>query len=196
MNSVKCNVVGSGTPEKCAAPAPGTRHHMLLNSNEVPQALDSEMVIIQSVISKAHALPGEIIDLMCLQSLYVSHPEILGVLRFPVLEQIWICVEEDGDPDITTFLEPSFARSSSSLRTLCFHGCPAARTTVTILQQFPFITELLLVIDTPGLSDEVEALMQILTVSSVVGSRVVAPQLCRLAFGYDGETNIPCDLYL
>ncbi|KAJ6580707.1 hypothetical protein B0H19DRAFT_1112157 [Mycena capillaripes] len=62
MNS-ECDLVGRGTStEQCGAPAPGTRHHMLLNSNEPP--LDSDVRVIQLVISETDIqltrLDGEI----------------------------------------------------------------------------------------------------------------------------------------
>ncbi|KAJ7137954.1 hypothetical protein C8R44DRAFT_607011, partial [Mycena epipterygia] len=56
MSASRCFECGAISPAEeplifDLAPAPGTRHHSLLNSNEAP--LDSDSVIVKSVISKA-----------------------------------------------------------------------------------------------------------------------------------------------
>ncbi|KAJ6580725.1 hypothetical protein B0H19DRAFT_928456, partial [Mycena capillaripes] len=55
MTSLPCGLVASGTPAEPGNvdAAPGTRHHILLNSNEPP--LESEVPAIQLAISKTDA---------------------------------------------------------------------------------------------------------------------------------------------
>ncbi|KAF7345586.1 F-box domain-containing protein [Mycena venus] len=138
---------------------------------------------------------GEIINLLFLRRLFVSHPDILEFLRFPALEEISIDVNREGDSAIPTNLKLSIARSAS-LRRLCLNGCPDAHGTMEILEKFPLIIELAIIIDTLVCSSNAVTLMQLLTGSDTVGSNVVAPQLASLAFACTDEGWVHHAVYL
>ncbi|KAJ6580728.1 hypothetical protein B0H19DRAFT_1369243 [Mycena capillaripes] len=140
---------------------------------------------------------GEIIELPCLRRLYVSHSDSLQFLLFPVLEEIAIFWDEfdAGRDDGLSRLESSLIRSSCPVRRLCLEGCPETGLSMDILNKFPSIVELAIIINSADASKEGGTLMNNLIASSV-SSRIVAPQLCCLYFGCINDGSIDHELYL
>ncbi|KAJ7260338.1 hypothetical protein B0H12DRAFT_1069778 [Mycena haematopus] len=76
--------------------------------------------------------------------MYVSHSQALDYLSAPVLEEIAIRIRKSDE--IRSHLERFVIRSSCLLRRLCLAGSPNAQSTEEILQHYPSITELAIII--------------------------------------------------
>ncbi|KAJ7643392.1 hypothetical protein DFH06DRAFT_598641 [Mycena polygramma] len=135
---------------------------------------------------------NEIIDLPCLQNLPVSHSDILQSLRFPRLEQLSIEVEQGESPVVVNHLQSALVRSSCPLRSLCFDGHPHSPTITTILQAFPAIDELAIIVDNYAATDSARKLMHDLTVSDDAAT----VQLSRISFGFIGQRNVHRGVFL
>ncbi|KAJ7777087.1 hypothetical protein B0H16DRAFT_1360738 [Mycena metata] len=138
--------------------------------------------------------PGPIISMSCLRRLFVSHVEILQFLQFPVLKEI--ALDMGLDEDVLPHLEPSLIRSACPLRMLCFDGCPPADATLSVLQRFPSIKELAIIVDTVEDSGRLTRFMTSLTVSKTEETTVVAPQLNRVSLGSEDKGYIDYDTFL
>ncbi|KAJ7691919.1 hypothetical protein B0H17DRAFT_1200775 [Mycena rosella] len=134
---------------------------------------------------------GDIITLPCLRRLYVSHTGVLRYLRTPALQDIGFFRRED-DHDLLLRLDPLLVRSTCHLRRFCFRGSPDLRGVSEILQKYPSITELAIMIcypDTGGdvvlaaLCEAASTLISHLTVPNPTGSAAVFPQLSAIDFG-------------
>ncbi|KAJ7231035.1 hypothetical protein B0H12DRAFT_1146934 [Mycena haematopus] len=127
--------------------------------------------------------------------LYVSHGTALCFLRAPALTEIALAVViEDDIDDELGFLESFVDRSACPLRRLSLSGFPA-HTTIKMLEKFPFISELVIAVeDSYGQKEDVNDLIWILTL--VTGKSLIAPQLCSLFFGCEGDSCINHELYL
>ncbi|KAJ7483501.1 hypothetical protein FB451DRAFT_1364408 [Mycena latifolia] len=138
----------------------------------------------------------DIIDLPSLRRLYVSEPNILDYIQVPHLQEIALWIGKDDDADILKSLEPLVARSSCPLRRLCLKGVPTAHSAVEILNKFPSIVELGIIIADPAFSAEVNTLLSTFTVPDVGDSTPVAPHLSCMFFGCDNESYIDYTMYL
>ncbi|KAJ6501216.1 hypothetical protein C8R47DRAFT_1255752 [Mycena vitilis] len=174
--------------------APSETHRVLLK-----RALNLTGAHI-CVALEAGTLPiynaNEIIDLPSLQSLLVSHADILQCLRFPRLEQLGIEMERGDGPPAVHHLQSALVRSSCPLRSLCFEGHPHRPTITTILQTYCGIDELAIIVASHSASKEARKLMQLLTISNAHGTMVVAPQLSRISFGFIEQPEVHRDVFL
>jgi hypothetical protein len=139
---------------------------------------------------------GEIIDLPYLRGLYVSDHQVLDYLRTPSLVGIGLLGWEDGASDVLESFAPFLDRSACILRRLTLVGFPDAYTTTRILASLPSITELAVTIDDADAGERVNLLMSTLTISEVVGSSEVAPQLYCLLFGCEYGSRIDYNIFL
>ncbi|KAJ7137957.1 hypothetical protein C8R44DRAFT_766568 [Mycena epipterygia] len=140
---------------------------------------------------------GEIIHLLRLQRLSVSHEDILGHLSAPVLQEIAFYVPEEEDPDYLLHLDPFLLRSGCSLRRLSFDGAPTTLAAVNILQKYPSITELAIIVhNMEGFYTRTNDLISQLAIPNPTGSAVVSPQLSEITFGCSDESYIDYALYL
>ncbi|KAF7352502.1 F-box domain-containing protein [Mycena venus] len=137
---------------------------------------------------------GEIMRFSFLRRLCVSIPHILEFLRFPVLEEIAIEVDHRGGRNILSYLEFSVGRSVCRLRKVFFNGCPVIATEV--LEKFPSIIELAIIVETHEDSLEFNSLMRSLTISEAAGSKVVAPNLRSLSFASINKGWMVSGIYL
>ncbi|KAK7031847.1 ABC protein [Favolaschia claudopus] len=126
------------------------------------------------------------LQLTLLKRLYVSHPEILQYVTFPVLEEIAMEIDPDEVDAIPEYLEPSISRSSCPLRSLCIVGSPILSST---LVQFPSVTELKIIIDNDeSPSKTLDSLLVDLTLASPDAEQtIVAPQLREISIGHNLE---------
>ncbi|KAJ7114030.1 hypothetical protein C8R44DRAFT_881582 [Mycena epipterygia] len=97
--------------------------------------------------------PGEILDVLCLQRLYLSHPHILQYLNAPALTELALSVDDDDDLDDLLHLEPFVVRSGCTLRRLTFKGSPDAYATGAVLRQCPSVTQLAILLEGSDYSD-------------------------------------------
>ncbi|KAJ7138211.1 hypothetical protein C8R44DRAFT_767038 [Mycena epipterygia] len=133
---------------------------------------------------------GEIIDLLRLQRLFVSHANILKYLRAPVLQEIGFYEEEDQN----YFLLDSFMlRSGCTLRRLSFDGLPIPDTAAEILRKYPSITELAVVHSSDRSASD---LISRLTIPNSTGSAAMSPQLSEISFGCYVDGRIDYTLFL
>ncbi|KAJ6485566.1 hypothetical protein C8R45DRAFT_997036 [Mycena sanguinolenta] len=128
-----------------------------------------------------------IIDLLHLRRLYVSAPELLSVLNAPALEELAVSLYPDEGPSYLERLRALVDRSACPLRRICHRGPPHAGTTIQVLNNFPSITELVMMMHHAQGNSEVDALISALRPS---GSTVVAPQLQSLFFGCEVNATI------
>ncbi|KAJ7602703.1 hypothetical protein DFH06DRAFT_1311422 [Mycena polygramma] len=124
----------------------------------------------------------ELIELLCLRRLYISAPLALTFLKFPLLDEIALYLHPNHDGRGLAHLESSVARSLCPIRKLCIQGCSNAPRIAEVLQTFHSIVDLAIITDTPAATANAGVLLDILD-EQPLGSRVVAPQLCRLSFG-------------
>ncbi|KAJ7173437.1 hypothetical protein C8R46DRAFT_115013, partial [Mycena filopes] len=136
----------------------------------------------------------EIINLTCLQHLFVSHAEILDLLRFPALGEVAINCGDSEGPNILAALRSAVSRSSCVLRRLCFWSLPLLTSTTEILNQFPSIVDFAVLIFTPDDGLLAETLMERLTITA--DSAVVGPQLRCISFACDDDGLIAHGIYL
>ncbi|KAF8211005.1 hypothetical protein K438DRAFT_1808620 [Mycena galopus ATCC 62051] len=139
---------------------------------------------------------GSIINLPSLRRLHLSDPKILNYLRAPSLEGLFFWVSRGEPPDI--LVESFLDRCACPLRRLGLSGFPDAHTTTQMLQKFPSITELVIVLDDDDARTEIDSLISTLTVTGSVSgsSAVVAPQLSSLFFGCEDDNNINYQMFL
>ncbi|KAJ7173355.1 hypothetical protein C8R46DRAFT_946056 [Mycena filopes] len=138
----------------------------------------------------------EIVNLNCLRRLFVSHAEILQLLRFPVLEEITIEIGAAAEgPSMQRALQSAISHSSCVLRRLCFWGLPLPSLVTEILGQFPSIVDFAAIIFTSGDSHLIETLMKRLTITAGAASGVVAPKLRHISFACEEQAWIAHDLY-
>ncbi|KAF8211031.1 hypothetical protein K438DRAFT_2011445 [Mycena galopus ATCC 62051] len=132
------------------------------------------------------------ITLPHLRRLYVSHLKILQYLRAPAVEGLafWVMPDEPPDPDFDNCLPPFLDRLACPLRRLCVRGFPNAHKTIEMLQRFPSITELAVIVDSDEAQPEIDFLMWNLIVSVSGSDAVVAPQLCSLFFASRDDCSI------
>ncbi|KAJ7155847.1 hypothetical protein C8R46DRAFT_434454 [Mycena filopes] len=134
----------------------------------------------------------EIIDLTCLRRLFVSHAEILKLLRFPGLEEITIEISEAAEGlDILAALRSATSRSLCPLRRLCFWGLPFPSSVADILGQFPSIVDFAAILSGSDDSRLVETLMKHLTITA----NVVARQSRHISFACEDDAAIDYHIY-
>ncbi|KAJ6552772.1 hypothetical protein B0H19DRAFT_1377593 [Mycena capillaripes] len=158
--------------------------------------LTQNLVEARIVVSGNEPWPefGEIIDLMCLRRLYVSDSRVLEMLRFPLLEEITIYM--DDAPQGTLLLahmESSLLRSRCVLQRLCLCGCLDGHTTAEVLRKFPTIVKLALIVYSMTARTEVDKLMSVLTLSE---STPVGPQLRGIFLGTHLDDPADDTIYL
>ncbi|KAJ6530824.1 hypothetical protein DFH09DRAFT_1284992 [Mycena vulgaris] len=134
---------------------------------------------------------AEIINLMCLQRLFVSHPEVMRYLKAPALHAISIRVIQSEEP--IHHLEPFLLRSSCNLRTLGLQGSPNSLQVVAILRQVPSIITLGILVEQLDASAETDALISHLTITEHTGS---ALHLTKISFGCQERTSVDYAAYL
>ncbi|KAJ7493753.1 hypothetical protein FB451DRAFT_448654 [Mycena latifolia] len=144
--------------------------------------------------------PGDAIDLLHLRRLYISQSGSLMYLRTPALQEIALRIYKHY-PELLPDLESFAVRSACNFRRVCFEGSPDVSTASEILHKYPSITELAIVVLTPGGDEDDEceaanALLSHLTISNSPGATAVSTQLCAIEFGCDGKTSIDYALYL
>ncbi|KAJ7654654.1 hypothetical protein DFH06DRAFT_1416469 [Mycena polygramma] len=149
---------------------------------------------------------SETIQLPYLQRLHVSPPHALNFLRFPFLEELSTDLYDDtelvsGPNPVDSYaygvaeLEVALMRSSCPIQKLCIEGCSNAHMIAALLQKFRSIVEFTIITDTPSASAQAEILMELLN-EEAAGSRVVAPQLGRLSFGWVDDGSFDCGRFL
>ncbi|KAF7343723.1 F-box domain-containing protein [Mycena sanguinolenta] len=175
--------------------APWTTHSELLkalpNLNEVRVVRKFDRGIPWPV-------PGQPINLIHLQCMYVSHGQCLDYLRAPALERIAIKCRK-GD-EIRPHLDPFVARSSCVLHRLCLSGLPDAQRTDEILEHCPSITELALRIGDSKTKDkatERDLLAAFVTRFVMLDSiNTICPRISKLDFACEHADVISYPLYL
>ncbi|KAJ7483505.1 hypothetical protein FB451DRAFT_1234812, partial [Mycena latifolia] len=131
--------------------------------------------------------PDEIINLTLLRRLYVSYPKILEYLRAPALQDIGFSLEENEGPEFPLgYLEPFIVRSG---------WIPLAHTAAKILQKFPSVSELVMIVHDPDY-DRANTFISSLTIPNPTASAVLSPQLTTIYFGCSGSRCIDFTLYL
>ncbi|KAJ7018939.1 hypothetical protein C8F04DRAFT_1276887 [Mycena alexandri] len=112
---------------------------------------------------------GEIIQMLCLRNLCVS-------------DEILVVEVEEQDRRVAKHLVRSINRSSVALRALCFLGWLDTPSLCQVLQELPSITTLALILDDYSTAQQVEVMVEALTVSedaAMVKSRWESP-FCAL----------------
>ncbi|KAJ7483447.1 hypothetical protein FB451DRAFT_106651 [Mycena latifolia] len=84
---------------------------------------------------------GEVIDLIHLRQLHVTHTVILDSFRLPELDSLSYESEADDGPQILVHVRSLFDRSVHAPRRLCAVGFPDGETTGEILHAYPSIIE-------------------------------------------------------
>ncbi|KAJ7147643.1 hypothetical protein C8R43DRAFT_1237164 [Mycena crocata] len=167
-------------------------------------ALGSNLVQARIEIDYNHSWPvsDDSIELLHLRRLYVSQTTVLDYIRAPALDELAFCVEEGyASSDILCHVQPFILRSSSNLRRLCLSGTPDARFTTEILEKFPSLTELVIILidledDLRGLELAANTLIIELTTLKPNGKAAISPQLSTIYFGCEDETYFDYSLYL
>ncbi|KAJ6485531.1 hypothetical protein C8R45DRAFT_275401 [Mycena sanguinolenta] len=134
----------------------------------------------------------EIVHLV-LQRAYISRPSVLGSLTLPALEGLAFWVSNDDNLTLPDLLKSFVDRSACPLRRLCLRGFPNADATIRVLQGVPSITELVIIHSEAEALEQINAIIEMLTVS---GSSTAAPHLRRLSFGCEEESSIDFTAYL
>ncbi|KAJ7113984.1 hypothetical protein C8R44DRAFT_796031 [Mycena epipterygia] len=147
--------------------------------------------------------PREILDVLCLQSLFVSHMDILQYLKVPALTELACYIDDDDDPDDLLHLDPFVVRSGCTLRRFAFAGSPDAQATGAILRQHPSVTQLAIMVeghdnsDWPTLHDRANALISHLTIpGDATASAAISPQLSEISFGCKDHCSFDYSLHL
>ncbi|KAJ7173350.1 hypothetical protein C8R46DRAFT_113591 [Mycena filopes] len=152
---------------------------------QTPNLVDVRISVLSDDGSWDNPESHEIIHMPCLRRLYVSRAEILNVLRFPALEEATISCSKNEGPNIRGALQSAISRSSCFLRRLCFFGLPRPSSVTKILNQFPSIVDLALLICKPSDNRLGKTLMKRLTITA--NGAVVAPQLRHISVGWDDD---------
>ncbi|KAF7343684.1 F-box domain-containing protein [Mycena sanguinolenta] len=174
--------------------APWTMHYELLKS--LPNL--HEVRIIRSFERGVPWPPaGQLIHLLYLRCMYVSHVECLDYLRAPSLQTIGF----KSRRNVTTrrHLEPFVTRSSCVFRRLCIVGLPDVQTTERILQQYPSITGLavwIMDLKTQNQDTERDVLATFLTHFTISDSARILPRISNLALACRNADAISYPLYL
>ncbi|KAJ7142227.1 hypothetical protein C8R44DRAFT_865590 [Mycena epipterygia] len=138
--------------------------------------------------------PIDVLELLCLQSLWISDPEILNYLKAPALKEIGFL---PGLGQNLIHLEAFVARSGCTLRRFSFKGSITSTYICTnVLPKHPSITELIILVRNPSgvpTHDMTNALISCLTIPNPTGN---APQLANIYFGCKGTTYIDYSLFL
>ncbi|KAJ7124355.1 hypothetical protein C8R44DRAFT_875400 [Mycena epipterygia] len=137
--------------------------------------------------------PGEIIDLLHLERLFLSHERILTYLRTPLLQDIGFAVDQEEDLDYHPCLEPFVARSRYTLRKLSFNGMPTPHAANEILRQNPSILELVLVVPT---SQSADNLISHLSISDSAGILTISRQLSQISLWSSDHSGLDYTIYL
>ncbi|KAJ7906142.1 hypothetical protein B0H13DRAFT_2507134 [Mycena leptocephala] len=111
--------------------------------------------------------PDEIIELRVLRRLFASHPQILGYLRTPCLEEFAVDFLEHENTILQTHLESLVLRSACPLRRLCLSGIPAVLPVAEILSRIPSIVHFTASISVPRAAIGVNGLISHLTVPTL-----------------------------
>ncbi|KAJ7122999.1 hypothetical protein C8R44DRAFT_981238 [Mycena epipterygia] len=163
--------------------------------------------LVEAHLESGDPLPdhGDIVDLLCLQRLYVSHTELLTYLKTPALKEIAFYFQDD-DPSPLIHLEPFVFRSGCTLQKLTLKGSPTTSATVELLEKYPSLTELAIIIhdlnevdddDDYAFQHQTDTLISQLAVPSLpTGNAALAPQLSGIHFGSMDGSYIDFSLYL
>ncbi|KAJ7124294.1 hypothetical protein C8R44DRAFT_875350 [Mycena epipterygia] len=88
-------------------------------------------------------------------------------------------------------------RSGCTLRMLSFDGLPTADEAADVLQKYPSITELaILVHNSDDDSERANNLLSNLIIPSATGNSAISPQLCRIDLGCLADISIDYSLFL
>ncbi|KAJ7471023.1 hypothetical protein FB451DRAFT_1368159 [Mycena latifolia] len=144
---------------------------------------------------------GDILDALRLQHLFVSHTAILNRLRAPALKEIAFYHDRDDDPNHLLHLQPFVVRSCCTLQKLSIKGLPTGQITAEILQKYPSITQLAIILhqhdDGSNISYEVaDTLISLLSIPNPTGDTPLSPQLSEICFGCEENANINYSLCL
>ncbi|KAJ7658580.1 hypothetical protein B0H17DRAFT_345580 [Mycena rosella] len=118
----------------------------------------------------------DIINLMCLRGLYVSHSVILDHLRAPALHGIMIGVTSNPEP--ARHLLPFVSRSSCNVTRLGLRGPSNSDQVTEILRKLPSVGELVILLTRASVP-----------IPEILGSTVLAPQLRSISFGWEQECH-------
>ncbi|KAJ6485526.1 hypothetical protein C8R45DRAFT_275339 [Mycena sanguinolenta] len=167
--------------------APWKTHKGLLKAT--PHLVEAR---IEVSFDDGEADSEEIVHLV-LQRAYISRPRVLGSLTLPALEGLALWVTNNGNLILPDLLKSFVDRSACPLRRLCLRGFPNAAAIIRVLQRVPSITELVIIHSKAAALEQINAIIEMLTVS---GSSMVAPHLRRLSFGCEEESSIDSAAYL
>lgn len=151
--------------------------------------------------------PDDRIELLHLRRLYVSHSRVLTFLKLSLLEELSLSLYDialdppqntvipDDDDGGLADLESSLMSSSFFIRRLCFTGCSNPHRIAVLLQKYSSIVEFAIITHTLTASAQAAILMDILN-AETAGSRIVAPQLCRVVFGCIDQGSLDYSRFL
>ncbi|KAK7012821.1 F-box domain-containing protein [Favolaschia claudopus] len=129
-----------------------------------------------------------IINLLHLRRLSICAVTALSYLRAPLLEELTLFEDEDPVSVFRSFLD----RSSCSIKRLCVEDYRALPT-LQLLNCSSSITELVIVNHREP-AEEVQALMEALTVFNVPRDKVIAPHLSLVYVGWEGAEDDDSEL--
>ncbi|KAJ7609083.1 hypothetical protein FB45DRAFT_945356 [Roridomyces roridus] len=144
-----------GEPRSITIVVPSNQLTRILSAS--PTLVEAYVNIIDTDGPDLWPTPDETFDLPQLRCLYISDFKLLPNFKVPVLEQITIEIcaleREDGE-ELDSFIERSLgeeldrfiATSSSTIRRLGLKGLPDKDVARTILQRFPSLDELAIII--------------------------------------------------
>ncbi|KAJ7498138.1 hypothetical protein B0H11DRAFT_2276233 [Mycena galericulata] len=149
--------------------------------------------------------PSEFIQLLHLRRLYVSDVEVLDYIRATTLEGIALYIGSGENHHTFLHLEPFLVASSCPLQTLCVTGTPDPHSTLTIVNKYPSITKLRIVmtpLDQDGDEDAVRAMADSFLTHLIVPNppdtrqSIFSPQLTEICFACQVPNYLNYPLYL
>ncbi|KAJ7124329.1 hypothetical protein C8R44DRAFT_783317 [Mycena epipterygia] len=159
----------------------------------------ARIVISLEEESRPWPASGEVIDLLCLQRLFVSDEEVLNYLRAPVLQEIGFEADRSREEDshlIFLIFGAFMLRSGCALRRISFDGLPSADTATVILQKYPSITELAILVHDWYDSESANNLFSDLIILNATPKAAISPQLSRIDVGCLAHNSIDYTLFL
>ncbi|KAK7031754.1 F-box domain-containing protein [Favolaschia claudopus] len=167
------------------------RHEAILKL-AAPQLVEAHIAITDPDVPWPY--PGEPIILPRLLRLYVSDTEVLDYVETPALVGLAFDAYI-GSTDVSPHLAPFFDRSRCRPSRLSLPGFPDAHVTSQMLQKFPFITDLFLLIEEADAQEGADQLVSALTVTDSEDN-AVAPHLRSICFASQNDSFIDYTRFL
>ncbi|KAJ7124314.1 hypothetical protein C8R44DRAFT_147227 [Mycena epipterygia] len=161
-----------------------------------PNLCQARIIISLEEESRPWPASGEVIDLLHLQRLFVSDEEVLNYLRAPVLQEIAFEADRCREEDSYLIFGAFMLRSGCALRRLSFDGLPTADTATVILQKYPSITELAILVHDWDDSESTNDLFSDLVIPNATPKAAISPQLSRIDVGCFDNISVNYSLFL